>query len=223
MARPSKKTPEEKMRVVLSVLRGEATAAEAGRKAGVSEQTVSNWKRAFLDSGRAGLETGRTGSGDDHNVVGRVRLSREPVPHDEDAVGVETGSEYPTAEEEEEGRRRERHGDGEAAVAVAEEIRAPQDEQAEQRFAELRGTELGDWTGRPGSGVTHRSVAHVERLRARPTLGRGCSWITRRGDVVVGMGRFELPTPCSQSRCASQTAPHPGRHETTRTSVHSGR
>lgn len=59
MARPSKKTPEEKMRVVLTVVRGEATAAEAGRKAGVSEQTVSNWKRAFLDSGRAGLETGR--------------------------------------------------------------------------------------------------------------------------------------------------------------------
>ena len=26
---------------------------------------------------------------------------------------------------------------------------------------------------------------------------------------MVGMGRFELPTPCSQSRCASQTALHP--------------
>jgi trigger factor len=26
------------------------------------------------------------------------------------------------------------------------------------------------------------------------------------------MGRFELPTPCSQSRCASQTALHPGPH-----------
>jgi transposase len=58
MARPSKKSPDEKMRVVLSVLRGEVTVAEAGRKAGVSEQTVSNWKRAFLESGRAGLEVG---------------------------------------------------------------------------------------------------------------------------------------------------------------------
>ncbi len=59
MAKPSKKTPEEKMRVVLAVLRGEASAAEAGRKAGVSEQTASNWKRAFLESGRAGLDAGR--------------------------------------------------------------------------------------------------------------------------------------------------------------------
>jgi len=41
MARPSKKTPDEKMRVVLSVLRGELTVAEAGRKSGVSEQTVT--------------------------------------------------------------------------------------------------------------------------------------------------------------------------------------
>ena len=24
----------------------------------------------------------------------------------------------------------------------------------------------------------------------------------------VGMGRFELPTPCSQSRCAGRFAPH---------------
>lgn len=58
MARPSKKSAEEKMRVVLSVLRGEVTVAAAGRKAGVSEQTVSNWKRAFLESGRAGLVDG---------------------------------------------------------------------------------------------------------------------------------------------------------------------
>lgn len=58
MARPSKKSPEEKMRVVLSVLRGEVSVAQAGRKAGVSEQTVSNWKRAFLESGRAGLAAG---------------------------------------------------------------------------------------------------------------------------------------------------------------------
>jgi transposase len=58
MARPSKKSPDEKMRAVLSVLRGEVSVAEAGRKAGVSEQTVSNWKRAFLESGRAGLASG---------------------------------------------------------------------------------------------------------------------------------------------------------------------
>ena len=44
MAKASKKSPEEKLRVVLSVLRGEQSAVDAGRRAGVSEQTVHNWK-----------------------------------------------------------------------------------------------------------------------------------------------------------------------------------
>lgn len=55
MAKPSKKSPDEKMRVVLSVLRGEQSAGGAARKAGVAEQTVHNWKRIFLESGREGL------------------------------------------------------------------------------------------------------------------------------------------------------------------------
>lgn len=55
LAKPSKKSADEKMRVVLSVLRGEQSATDAARRAGVSEQTVHNWKRTFLDSGREGL------------------------------------------------------------------------------------------------------------------------------------------------------------------------
>ena len=58
MAKTSKKSPEEKLRVVLSVLRGELSAAAAGRRAGVSEQTVHNWKKAFLDAGRERLAHG---------------------------------------------------------------------------------------------------------------------------------------------------------------------
>lgn len=53
------KSPEQKLQVVLSVLRGELSAAEAARKAGVSEQTVHNWKRVFLESGKAGLAKGQ--------------------------------------------------------------------------------------------------------------------------------------------------------------------
>lgn len=49
MARPSKKTADQKLQIVLSVLRGEATAAEASRRAGVSEQSVHSWKRTFLE------------------------------------------------------------------------------------------------------------------------------------------------------------------------------
>ena len=58
MAKSSKKTAEQKLLVVLSVLRGEYSAAEAARRSGVSEQSVHNWKRLFLDAGREGLEQG---------------------------------------------------------------------------------------------------------------------------------------------------------------------
>lgn len=55
MSKPAKRSPERKLQVVLSVLRGEVTAAEAARRAGVSEATVHNWKNAFLEAGREGL------------------------------------------------------------------------------------------------------------------------------------------------------------------------
>lgn len=59
MSKPSGKSPEQKLQVVLSVLRGELSAAEAGRRAGVSEQSVHNWKRLLLESGRDALAAGR--------------------------------------------------------------------------------------------------------------------------------------------------------------------
>lgn len=37
---------EEKVRIVLSVLAGEVTVAEAARRAKVSEQSVGTWKRS---------------------------------------------------------------------------------------------------------------------------------------------------------------------------------
>lgn len=61
MARPVALPPEEKVRIVLSILAGEVTVAEAARRAKVSEQSVGNWKRQFLESGRAGLASGKSG------------------------------------------------------------------------------------------------------------------------------------------------------------------
>lgn len=58
MARPSKKTPRQKLPIVLAVLRGELTAMDAARRNGVSEQSVHSWKRQFLEAGREGLEKG---------------------------------------------------------------------------------------------------------------------------------------------------------------------
>ena len=53
-SKPAKRSPERKLQVVLSVLRGEVSAAEAAPLAGVAEQTVHNWKNAFLTAGGDG-------------------------------------------------------------------------------------------------------------------------------------------------------------------------
>lgn len=60
MVRPPAIPPEEKVRIVLSILAGEMTVAEAARRAKVSEQSIGTWKRQFLESSRAGL-AGKSG------------------------------------------------------------------------------------------------------------------------------------------------------------------
>lgn len=63
MSRPPVFPTEDKIRIVLSVLSGEMTIAEAARRNKVSEQSVSRWKAQFLAGGRAGVAGGgRTGS-----------------------------------------------------------------------------------------------------------------------------------------------------------------
>jgi transposase len=58
MARPAVISIEDKFRLVLSVIAGEMSNAEAARRGKVSEQSISNWKRLFLESGKAGLAEG---------------------------------------------------------------------------------------------------------------------------------------------------------------------
>ena len=55
MSRPPVFPVEDKTRIVLSVLAGEMTVAEAARRNKVSETSVTKWKQQFLESGRAGL------------------------------------------------------------------------------------------------------------------------------------------------------------------------
>ena len=54
MARPSVISVEDKFRLVLSVVSGEMTVAEAARRGEGDEQSISNWKRQFLEGGKAG-------------------------------------------------------------------------------------------------------------------------------------------------------------------------
>ena len=56
MSRPPTIPAEKKLRIVLSVLQGEVSIAEAARREKVSEQAIGNWKRQFLEGGKAGIE-----------------------------------------------------------------------------------------------------------------------------------------------------------------------
>lgn len=63
MARPVSISVDDKYRLVLSVVSGEMSVAEAARRGKASEQSISNWKRQFLEGGKQGLaEGGRPGS-----------------------------------------------------------------------------------------------------------------------------------------------------------------
>lgn len=61
MGRPPSIPVEKKTRIVLSVLAGEVTIAEAARKEKVSEQSIGRWKADFLEAGKAALVAGKSG------------------------------------------------------------------------------------------------------------------------------------------------------------------
>jgi len=56
MGKPLKWTTEQKLPLVLSVLRGEGSVAEIGRRHRVSDVTLAKWRDAFLAGGAAALE-----------------------------------------------------------------------------------------------------------------------------------------------------------------------
>jgi transposase len=58
MARPSKFSPEKKQQIVLSVLRGEMSLAEAARRHAASETSVAKWRDLFVEGGVAALKSG---------------------------------------------------------------------------------------------------------------------------------------------------------------------
>lgn len=49
-----------KTRIVLSILAGEMTIAEAARREKVSEQPIGQWKADFLEAGKTGLTAGKS-------------------------------------------------------------------------------------------------------------------------------------------------------------------
>lgn len=58
MARPPMFSVQEKQRIVLSVLRGEASVAEAARRNKCSETSIAKWREQFVQGGVRALEAG---------------------------------------------------------------------------------------------------------------------------------------------------------------------
>ena len=58
MGRKPFKTPDEKLAVVLSVLKGEVTQVEVARRLQMSQTTVAKWQKQFLEGGRESLARG---------------------------------------------------------------------------------------------------------------------------------------------------------------------
>lgn len=61
MGRPLVIPVEKKTRIVLSILAGEVTIAEAARREKVSEQSIGRWKADFLEAGKTVLAAGKSG------------------------------------------------------------------------------------------------------------------------------------------------------------------
>jgi transposase len=74
MGRPAQHSVDFKARVVLGVLRGELSAAEAARRHGVSETSIGKWKEAFVAAGREGLvsRVDRRRSGEQARLAAQV-------------------------------------------------------------------------------------------------------------------------------------------------------
>lgn len=64
MGRKPFHTPDEKMNVVLSVLRGETTQSDIARRLEMSQTTIAKWQKQFLESGREGLARGENARGE---------------------------------------------------------------------------------------------------------------------------------------------------------------
>lgn len=61
MGRPPVIPAEQKARIVLSVLAGEMSIAEAARREKISEQSIGRWKADFLQAGKTALAAGKSG------------------------------------------------------------------------------------------------------------------------------------------------------------------
>ncbi len=59
MSRSNDPVPvETRLQIVLAVMSGEITIAEAARRHGVSTESINRWRNRFVDAGKAAMEHG---------------------------------------------------------------------------------------------------------------------------------------------------------------------
>ena len=63
MGRKPFKTADEKLAIVLSVLRGEMTQVEAARRLQMSQTTIAKWQKQFLEGAHESLARGENAQG----------------------------------------------------------------------------------------------------------------------------------------------------------------
>lgn len=63
MGRKAIYTPDEKLNVVMSVLKGELTQSEIARRMELSQTTISKWLKLFTEAGMEGLRRGDNARG----------------------------------------------------------------------------------------------------------------------------------------------------------------
>ena len=61
MGQPPPKSVEDKVQIVLAVLRGEISIAAAARREGTSAMSISKWRDLLLAGGQRALEAGARG------------------------------------------------------------------------------------------------------------------------------------------------------------------
>ncbi|MFJ9543422.1 transposase [Streptomyces sp. NPDC101225] len=85
LSRPPALPATRKIDIVLMHLKGELTISDAAKIAGVSEQSIGNWKRKFISAGKEALEPAAHDG--DTQVSDRERQLRKEIHNLKAALG----------------------------------------------------------------------------------------------------------------------------------------
>ncbi|MGH2382580.1 MAG: transposase [Candidatus Limnocylindria bacterium] len=79
MGRKPFRSPDEKLQVVLSVLKGEVTQVEIARRLQMSQTTIAKWQKQFLEGGRESLARGENARGPTSRQEGELEAQVEDL------------------------------------------------------------------------------------------------------------------------------------------------